>query len=77
MPRNPKQDANLIPTNKRGDRRYDSTSRTDRIMRIRDYQPQDKYRDRRGREHYDNGRYAPRNEYRDNYRDDYYERVVD
>ena len=23
-------------------------SRTDRIMRIRDYQPQDKYRDRRG-----------------------------
>ena len=52
-------------------------SRTDRIMRIRDYQPQDKYRDRRGREHYDNGRYAPRNEYRDNYRDDYYERVVD
>ncbi len=77
MPRNPKQDANLIPTNKRGDRRYDSMSRTDRIMRIRDYQPQDKYRDRRGREHYDNGRYAPRNEYRDNYRDDYYERVVD
>ena len=52
-------------------------SRTDRIMRIRDYQPQDKYRDRRGREHYDNGRYAPRNEYRGNYRDDYYERVVD
>lgn len=49
-------------------------SRTDRIMRIRDYQPQDKYRDRRGREHYDNGRYAPRNEYRDNYLDDYYER---
>lgn len=77
MPRNPKQDANLIPTNKRGDRRYDSMSRTDRIMRIRDYQPQDKYRDRRGREHYDNGRYAPRNEYRGNYRDDYYERVVD
>lgn len=52
-------------------------SRTDRIMRIRDYQPQDKYRDRRGRKHYDNGRYAPRNEYRGNYRDDYYERVVD
>ena len=26
MPRNPKQDANLIPTNKRGDRRYDSMS---------------------------------------------------
>ena len=77
MPHNPKQDANLIPTNKRGDRRYDSMSRTDRRMRIRDYQPQDKYRDRRGREHYDNGRYAPRNEYRDNYRDDYYERVVD
>ena len=77
MPRNPKQDANLIPTNKRGDRRYDSMSRTDRIMRIRDYQPQNKYRDRRGREHYDNGRYAPRNEYRDNYRDDYYECVVD
>ena len=77
MPRNPKLDANLIPTNKRGDTRYDSTSRTDRIMRIRDYQPQDKYRDRRGRKHYDNDRYAPRNEYRGNYRDDYYERVVD
>ena len=77
MPRNPKLDANLIPTSQRSDRRYDSMSRTDRIMRIRDYQPQDKYRDRRGREHYDNGRYAPRNEYRDNYRDDYYECVVD
>ena len=77
MPRNPKLDANLIPTNKRSDRRHDSMSRTDRIMRIRDYQPQDKYRDRRGREHYDNGRYAPRNEYRGNYRDDYYECVVD
>ena len=77
MPRNPKLDTNLIPTNKRSDRRYDSMSRTDRIMRIRDYQPQDKYRNRRVREHYDNGRYAPRNEYRGNYRDDYYERVVD
>ena len=77
MPRNPKLDTNLIPTNKRSDRRDDSMSRTDRIMRNRYYQPQDKYRDRRGREHYDNGRYAPRNEYRGNYRDDYYERVVD
>lgn len=45
-------------------------SRTDRIMRIRDYQPQDKFRDSRGREHYDNGRYAPRGYY-DGYRDDY------
>lgn len=50
-------------------------SRAGRVMRMRDYQPpQDKFRDSRGREHYDNGRYAPRNEYRDNYRDDYYER---
>lgn len=45
-------------------------SRADRIMRIRDYQPQDKFRDSRGREHYDNGRYAPRGYY-DGYRDDY------
>lgn len=27
-----------------------------------DYDVQDRFRDRRGREHYDNGRYAPRNE---------------
>ena len=43
--------------------------RADRIRRIRDYQPQDKYRDSRGREHYNNGRYAPRNDYRDEYTD--------
>lgn len=43
--------------------------RADRIMRIRDYQPEDRYRDSRGREHYENGRYAPRNEYRDYYDD--------
>lgn len=28
-----------------------------------DGQPEDRFRDRRGREHYDNGRYAPRNDY--------------
>lgn len=43
-------------------------SRADRIMRFRDYQPQDKFRDSRGREHYDNGHYAPRGYY-DSYRD--------
>lgn len=39
-------------------------------MRIRDYQPQDKFRDSRGRDRYDNGRYAPRGYY-DNNRDEY------
>lgn len=29
----------------------------------RDEYPEDKYRDRRGREHYENGRYAPKNEW--------------
>ena len=56
--------------------------RADRIRRIRDYQiqnnrdyePQDRYRDSRGREHYNNGRYATRNEYRDEYTDYYDDR---
>lgn len=56
--------------------------RADRIRRIRDYQtqnnrdyePQDRHRDSRGREHYNNGRYAPRNDYRDEYTDYYDDR---
>ena len=39
----------LMSGGRKDDRRYDR-------------EPEDKLRDRRGREHYDNGRYAPRSE---------------
>lgn len=46
---------------------------SDNDMRNRDeYETESRFRDRRGREHYDNGRYAPmRNEYTGGYEDDY------
>lgn len=37
--------------------------RDERVYNAADFDVEDRFRDRRGREHYDNGRYAPRSEY--------------
>ena len=39
---------------------YDKGHERDRVYESHDYGPEDRYRDRTGREHYDNGRYAPK-----------------
>ena len=50
-------DDTYINNNYMGNTYMNRDYRTDR-----DYRPEDRYRDERGREHYDNGRYAPRND---------------
>lgn len=68
-----KRNTRMMLLNKRRmgyDNNYDTYGYDEEYRRYND--TENRFRDRRGREHYDNGRYAPkRNEYRNEYRYDY------